>query len=279
MNKFAKLLLLGAIILFTFTACDNNPSENQAEDPTPPAFAETIDIEFTIPDSSELVNYASEQVDYNGLIVTGYSLDQFVDMDYVNEYIDEDDFDGRKLFAIEIVSSDEDGNWTPRENGYYDLSWANFITGFLLPNEKGRTYFADESIPSGHNVKWAYYLRLYRKFDVVLDANITIFETSAFTPQEITYTKDEETYIVNAIELENFISDFVTQNQQDYQYLFTAADGWVNDDSNNIFNWDTIMTSYWLPEQNKAVFLDANFNTIFKSVKVVEKIDLVEIQR
>ncbi len=279
MNKFTKLLLLGVVILFTLAACDENPSENQNEDPIPPSFAETIDIEFTIPDSTELANYTSEQVDYNGLLVTGYSLDQFVDMDSVNEYIDEDDFDGRKLFAIEIVSSDDDGNWTPRENGYYDLSWADFITGFLLPNEKGRTYFADESIPSGHNVKWAYYLRLYRKIDVVLDANITIFETSAFTPQEITYTKDEETYTVNAIELENFISDFVTQNQQDYQYLFTAADGWVNDDSNNIFNWDTIQLSYWLPEQNKAIFLDANFDTIFKSVKVVEKIDLVEIQR
>ena len=132
MNKFTKSLLLGVIILFTFTACDDNPSENQTEDPTPPSFAETIDIEFTIPDTTELANYESEQVDYNGLMVTGYSLDQFVDMDSVNEYIDEDDFDGRKLFAVEIVSSDEDGNWTPRENGYYDLSWADFITGYYL---------------------------------------------------------------------------------------------------------------------------------------------------
>ncbi|MCD6177594.1 MAG: hypothetical protein J7K29_07135 [Candidatus Cloacimonetes bacterium] len=279
MNKFAKLLFLGVIILFTFIACSDGPSGNENENPIPPAFAEVLDIEFTIPDSIELINYTSEQVNYNGLMVTGYSLDQFVDMDSVNAYIDEDEFDGRKLFAIEIVSSDEDGNWTPRDNGYYDLSWEDFITGYLLPDEKGRTYFADENIPSGHKVKWAYYLRLYRKINVVLDANIIIFETGAFTPHEITYTKDEETYTVNAIKLENFISDYVTQNPQNFQYLFTAADGWVNDDSNNIFSWDTIQNGYWLPEQNKAVFLDTNFDTIFKSVKIVEKIDLVEIQR
>ena len=279
MNKFTKFFFLGVIILFTFTACDDGPSGNENENPIPPSFAEVLDIEFTIPDSTELVNYTSEPVDYNDLIVTGYSLDQFVDMDSVNAYIDEDGFDGRKLFAIEIVSSDEDGNWTPRDNGYYDLSWDDFMTGYLLPDEKGRTYFADENIPSGYNVKWAYYLRLYRKIDVVLDANIIIFETGVFTPHEITYTKDEETYTVNAIKLENFISDYVTQDPQNFQYFFTAADGWVNDDSNNIFSWDTIQNGYWLPEQNKAVFLDTNFDTIFKSVKVVEKIDLVEIQR
>lgn len=279
MNKFTKLLFLGVIILFIFTACDENVNENENDDPIPPVFAEVLDIEFTIPDTTELVNYTSEQVDYNGLMVTGFSLDQFVDMDSVNAYIDEDDFDGRKLFAIEIVSSDEDGNWTPRDNEYYDLSWDDFITGYVLPSEKGRTYFANDNIPSGHNVKWAYYLRLYRKIDVVLDADITTFETGAFTTQEITYTKDDETYTVNAIELENFISDFVSEDPQNYEFLFTAADGWVNDDSNNIFDWDSIQNGYWLPEQNKAIFLDANFDTIFKSVKVLEKIDLVEIQR
>ncbi len=279
MNKFTKLLFLGVIILFTFTACDDGPSGNENNNLIPPSFAVVFDIEFTIPDSTELVNYTSEQVDYNGLIVTGYSLDQFVDMDSVNTYIDEDDFDGRKLFAIEIVSSDEDGNWSPREHEYYDLSWTDFITGYLLPDEKGRTYFADDDIPSGHNVKWAYYLRLYRKMDVIIDGNITIFEPGAFTPHEITYTKDDETYTVNAIELENFISDFVSEDPQNYEYFFTAADGWVNNDSNNIFDWDTIQTSFWLPEQNKAVFLDADFDTIFKSVKVAESIELVEIQR
>ncbi len=115
--------------------------------------------------------------------------------------------------------------------------------------------------------------------DVIIDGNITIFEPGAFTPHEITYTKDDETYTVNAIELENFISDFVSEDPQNYEYFFTAADGWVNNDSNNIFDWDTIQTSFWLPEQNKAVFLDADFDTIFKSVKVAESIELVEIQR
>ena len=279
MNKITKLLMLGTLILLTFASCDENVNGNDNNAPTPPSFAEIFDIEFTIPDTTELVNYSSEQVDYDGIMVTGYSLDQFVNIDSVNTFIDEEDLDGRELFALEIVSNDEDGNWSPRDNDYYDLSWSNFITGYLLPDEKGRTYFADENIPSGYNVKWAYYLRLYRKIDIILDANLTIFETGAFPPQEITYTKDGESYTESSIGVENFISEYVSEDPHNYQYLFTAADGWINDDSDNIFDWDTIQNSFWLPEQNKAIFLDTNFDTIYKSVKIVENLELIEIQR
>ncbi|MCF7858127.1 MAG: hypothetical protein K9N07_02220 [Candidatus Cloacimonetes bacterium] len=278
MNNFTKVIITLGIILL-ISSCTSSTTENQIDNPTPPQLAATYDLEFTFPDSTELLAYDSELIDYNGTMVPAYSLNQFVDQDTVDNYVDEDSLDCRGLFAIQIVSNDDDGNWSPRLNGYYDLSWQNFITGYLLPNEKGRTYFADDNIPSGYNVRWAGYLRLYRKIDVILDGNITIFESGAFTTEEITYTKNGETYTANAVELENFISDYVTLEPESYQFLFTAGDGWINDDSNNIFDWNTIENSFWLPEHNKAIFLDTDHDTIFKSVKVLEKIELVEISK
>ena len=277
MNKFTKLLFIGVIILFTFTACDENVNENENDDPIPPAFAEVLDIEFTIPDTTELSNYTSEQVDYNGLMVTGYSLDQFVNMDSVNAYIDEDDFDGRKLFAIEIVSSDEDGNWTPRDNGYYDLSWDDYITGYLLPSEKGRIFFEDESIPSGHNVKWAYYLRLYRKIDVVIDANVTLFETGAFETEDIYHQAgDGNFYTDPGFPLSNLVSNYVTDDPDNYEYQLINLE---ESDDTIIVTWDDIELGYWLTTQDKAVFLNDDGTEFLSSFKKLSSINLIEIQR
>ncbi|MBT3755279.1 MAG: hypothetical protein HOK80_04535 [Candidatus Cloacimonetes bacterium] len=275
MIKFTKLLLLGVIILFTFAACDDSPSGNQNDDPIPPSFAEVLDIEFTIPDSTELVNYSSEQVDYNGLMVTGYTLDQFVNMDSVNVYIDEDDFDGRKLFAFEIVSSDEDGNWSPRDNDYYDLSWADFASGYLLPDEKGRTYFANDNILSGYNVKWAYYIRLYRRMDVTHDGITTIFETGSFETEGINHQAGNGNFYTDpGFAITNFISDFIIQDPEDYEYQFTS----VYDES-IIYSWEDLQSAYWLTTQNKAVFLNEDGTEFLSSFKKLIKIDLVEIQR
>jgi len=274
MNKFTKLLLFGVIILFTFAACDDNPAGNETEDPTPPSLAGTIDIEFTIPDSVELSNYTSELVDYDGTMVTGYSLDQFVNMDSVNAYIDEDSFDGRKLFAIEIVSNDDDGNFSPRDHDYYDLAWTDLETGFLLPDEKGRTYFPDENIPNGYNVKWAYYLKLYRKIDIVLDGNTTIFETGAFTSEGIFHQAGNGNFYTDpGFALTNLISDYVTESPNNYEYRFTSAD-----DDEIVFTWDDIQTGYWLITQNKAVFLSDDGTEIHSSFKKLLQIDLLEIQ-
>ncbi len=277
MNKFTKLLFLGVIILFTFTACDDGPSGNENDNPIPPSFAEILDIEFTIPDSTELVNYTSEQVDFNGLMVTGYSLEQFVEMDSVNTYIDEDDFDGRKLFAIEIVSSDEDGNWTPRDNGYYDLSWDDFLTGYVLPSEKGRSYFPDDNIITGYDVKWCYYLRLYRKIDVVLDANITIFEPGSFETEDIYHQAGNGSFYTDpGFPLSNLVSNFVTGDPDNYEYQLVNFE---ESDDTDIVTLDDIEKGYWLTTQNKAVFLNDDGTEFLSSFKKLSSINLVEIQR
>jgi len=272
MNKFTKFLLMGIIILFSVVACDNNPSENENDDPTQPALAEVVDIEFTIPDSTELLNFTSEQIDYNGLMVTGFSLDQFVNMDSVNLYIDEDGFDGRKLFAVEIASSD---GYTPREHDYYDLTWEDFASGFLLPSEKGRTFFPDDNIESGYNVKWTHHLRLYRKIDVVLDGTSTIFETEAFSTDGIFHQAGNGNFYTDpGFSLTNLISDYIIENPDNYEYRFTSAD----DDDEVIFTWDDIQAGFWLATQNKAVFLNDDGTEFHSSFKKLLQIDLVEIQ-
>ena len=272
MNKITKLLMLGTLILLTFASCDENVNGNDNNAPTPPSFAEIFDIEFTIPDSTELVNYSSEQVDYDGIMVTGYSLDQFVNMDSVNAYIDEDGFDGRKLFAVEIVSSD---NYTPRDHEYYDLSWDDYITGFLLPTELGKAYFPNDNIPTSYNVKYASYLRLYRKIDVVIDADIIIFETGAFETEDVYHQAGNGTFYTDpGFALTGLVSDYVTENHGNYEYIFTSPD-----DETAVFTWEDIQSAYWLTTQNKAVFLNEDGTEFHSSFKYLNRIELVEIQQ
>ncbi len=274
MNKLAKLFIMGIIVLITFTACDDNTIENENEDPNPPSLATVVDIEFTIPDSTGLSNYISEEIDYNGAMVTAYVVDQFVDIDFVNAYIDEDGFDGRELFAVEIVSSDVDGNFSPRIQGYYDLSWDDFITGFLLPTEMGRIYFPDDNIPTGYNVRWATYLRLYRKFDVVLDANVIIFETGAFETLDVYHQAGNGNFYTDpGFALTGLVSDYVTENPENYEYNFTSPD-----DETAVFTWEDIQSAYWLTTQNKAVFLNEDGTEFYSSFKYLSRIELVEIQ-
>lgn len=275
MKKFTNLLLVGVIIAFTLTACDDSLSGNENENPIPPALSQVVDIEFTIPDSTNLINYASQQIDYNGEMVTGYSLDQFVNMDSVNAYLDEDDFDGRELFAIEIVSNDEDGNWSPRTNGYYDLAWEDFITGYLLPDEKGRTFFPNENIATGYNVKWAHYIKLYRRIDVALDADTIIFETGALDLVDIYHQAGNGNFYTDpGIPLSSFISAYITANPDDFDYQFTSVY-----DGTELYSWNDVQSAYWLTTQNKAVFLNDDGTEFLSSFKKLIKIELVEIQK
>lgn len=277
-----KRILLTAIVIFILllNACSETDgptgNDNQNE---PPALAAVFDLQFTIPDSSELQQFQAEIISYEGSDVTAYNLGQFIPQITVNEFLEIDDFDSRKLFSIEIVSSDEDGNYSPRSHGYVDLRWDQFSSGYLLPAEKGRTYFPDPSIETGYNVKEATYLKLYRGIDVNLNDVITTFEIEAIETESITYFKDEDTFTENAFSITELISDFVTEEQASYEYFFLTADEFINDDSNNTFDWETLQNSYWLPEKNKAIFLNSEMMTIYKSVKYVQEITLESISK
>ena len=273
-NAIVTLLLIGIFIL---TACSEKDSDGpEGNEATPPVMAENFDIEFIIP--SELDTFTSEEVNYNGVITSGYSLDQFISQSYVDSLVNIDNFDSRKLFAIQISSSDEDGNWSPRNRGLSDLTWNDFISGYLLPNESGRTYFSNAAITDSYNVKYATYLQLYRKIDVILDGTSTLFETGAFATEEITYIKNDETLTELGFPLENLISDYVTDDQADYVYKLVAADNFENSDTGNIFTWEDIQCGYWLTEKNRAIFVNADSTLKWKSVKYVEEIQLTETE-
>ena len=276
MKKFALIFLSMLVMVSVFTGCSEKDSTGPEDnDPIAPALAEVVDIEFILP--ADLTSYVATDVDYEGVITPGYALDQFVSEVDVNAYLDEDGFDTRALFAVEIVSSDEDGNWSPRLRDVGDLRWDQFVTGNVLPEQSGKTFFADESIPGTFNVKHATYFKLYRKLDVALDGTTTTFETGAFETSEITYIKNDETRTEIGFSLVNLISDYVTEDPEDYSYYFTAADGWENTDTSNLFSWEDIQCGYWLTEENKAIFLNEDTTLKWKSVKVLEKINLAEI--
>jgi len=273
MKNYLVILLGLAMLLIAFTGCSEktttSPNDNQA---TAPELAQTADTLFTVPDS--LTNYNSQEIDYNGETVTAFALEQFVPETAVNNFTGADGFDSRVLFAVEIVSSDEDGNWTPRSKGYEDLDWNQFKTGWLIPSVSGKAYFPDDSIITGYDVKHAHYFKLYRKIEVTLSDTI-LFETGAFETEQVTYTKDGEEYIATGFPLSNLISDYVTTAQADYNYHFIAADGWINNDTNNLYSWDNIRNGYWLSDSDKAIFLNDAHETIFKSVRVLETIELI----
>ena len=73
----------------------------------------------------------------------------------------------------------------------------------------------------------------------------------------------------------NFVPNLITSDQENYDYHFIAADGHENDDANNLYSWENIQNGFWLTEKQKAIFLNEAHETIYKSVKVLEKIELL----
>lgn len=281
--KKLLVLLLGLLLLTSLiTGCSEKDDDSTGPDgpeSSAPELATIPDLEFQIP--ADLTPFTSEDVDYNGTTETGYALPQFISMSEVNEFVglDDEDGDARNLFAIQEISSDEDGNWTPRSMGVGDLTWQQFETGFLLPNNSHRTFFPDEAIVGTFNCKYATFLNLFRKIDLELAGNIVTYELGAFTPASVTYTDDDgELNTFDAISLSNIITDYTTEGEEleNYNFEFIAVDGWVNNDSGNIFTWEVIQNSIWIPEKEKAVFLNADNEEIFKSVKKVQKVRVFE---
>lgn len=106
--------------------------------------------------------------------VYGYQLEQFIDQATVTDSVDAtaaDSLDFRGLFAYEIVSGTD--GFSPRQSSFagYDLNWDTFRSGYLVPSDQGRTWFADPNLPSAFRVKHAGYFRMYRKIEVIAADN------------------------------------------------------------------------------------------------------------
>jgi len=263
MKRIFTLFFVIVVTIFMLMGCSEKdstgPDENQAD---PPSLAEAPDVEFAFPDSADLVNFTSQDVEYSSEIVTAYSLVQF--LNFEREGIPELEY------TYEIVS--EDG-YTPRDGGNPDLSWENFETGYLLPTEKFRTYFASEDIETAYNVKYALKLNLYRTVSVVkADGIIVPFQTGAFEITDIHHQAGNGNFYDDpGFALENFISEYITDSPDNYQYHFLTSDDYAIE-----FMWEDIQAAYWLTTQNKAVFLNSDGTEFHSSFKNLIRIELVD---
>ena len=138
---FAILIALAIM----FTGCSEEDSTGPNDNlPDPPALSQTPEVEFTIPDSADLVDYVSDEVLYGEENVTAYSLVQFIN-------IERDEITELE-YTYEIVADD---GYTPRDGDNPDLSWEKFQTGYLLPTEKFRTFFPNDEIETAYDVNWS----------------------------------------------------------------------------------------------------------------------------
>ena len=257
---FLGLLLMASLI----TGCSEKDDDTTGPDENaePPALATTPDHIMAVPDSASLVNYTFETVTYNELDMPGYPLTQFV------EFTDED-FDETLEYAFEIVSSD---GYTPRVGGNADLLWADFSTGYLLPETKHRTYFPSDDIFSAYDVKWTVSLNLYRTVKVITATEEVCFQTGAIETEDVYHQAGNGNFYTDpGFKLENFLSEYVTESPEDYTYKFVASDGYEK-----TYTLEELQTGYWLPEQNKAVFLNPDGTEISSSFKHLISVELTQ---
>ena len=261
MLKKLLILLIILSMLIVFTACSENDTTGNDDLPQPPALALIPELVFAVPDSTDLVNFILEQIEFDGEMVDAYSLVQF--LNFEREYVPELEY------TFEIVS--EDG-YTPREGDNPDLSWTEFETGFLLPTESFRTYFPSDDIFTAYDVKYATDINLYRTV-VVVDADgvFVTFQTGAIETEDIYHQAGNGNFYTDpGFELAEFISEHVTDSPENYEFYFTAADN-----ETAVFSWEDIQAAYWLTTQNKAVFLNEDGTEFHDSFKKLIKIELM----
>jgi hypothetical protein len=264
MKRTLLSLLLALAVMFAMVACsekdDDNtgPNGNTAE---PPALAQVADEVMAVPDSASLVNYTSEVVNYNGEDLTAYSLNEFL-MQTMNDTL-------ALEYTFEIAS--EDG-YTPRQGGNPELTYADFATGYLLPTNKYRTFFPSDDIFTAYDVKWADHVNLYRTVMVKdADANCVQFQTGAIETVDVYHQAGNGNFYTDpGFLLTQYISEYITESPEEYSYFFTASD-----DYTKTYTWAELQTGYWLPEQNKAVFIDENGIELANSFKHLISIELV----
>ncbi|MFC1898180.1 hypothetical protein ACFLYJ_01270 [Candidatus Cloacimonadota bacterium] len=256
---FSALILL----IFVFGCSEKDTTGNDDNPASPPELAEVPELTFAFPDSADLVNFVSEDVVFEGETVIGYNLVQFLDFDRVGV--------PELEYTYEIVSDD---GYTPRIGGNADLAWSDFETGYLLPTEKFRTFFPSDDIFTAYDVKWAIHVNLYRTMIVVdEDGNEISFQPGAYETEDVYHQAGNGNFYTDpGFKLERFVSDYITDDQDEYEYHFTASD-----DNTVTFTWEDIEEAWWLTTQNKAVFLNEDGTEFLSSFKYLVRIELIEL--
>jgi hypothetical protein len=227
---------------------------------------------------------------YKGELVSGYSLDQFVDKAAVNAATPDPvgalrTNDARGLYSV-LVRSNQDG-FSIRTHflslGIYtvDLRWDQFILGYLLDlNYSGRVFYpASVGVVKKHTVKYAYDIYMFRKIDVKRpDAagSLATFEVQATKDSYV----DDSTYTsvttltttklnvatvsigaytdVKVIPLEQFLTDYVTDSPGNYTYKIVALDGTYKEG----WTYAEMGQAYYLVDYDLIVQVDSSNNVI-----------------
>lgn len=183
--------------------------------------------------------------------ILGYSLDQFVtiaDAIQITNPADNENTDYRSLYAYEIVSSD---GWSPRQsvNAGYDLLWNTFKSGYLVPADNKRSWFAGDTIPGAFRVKNADKIRLYRQIGVQDTVNASVpQELGALTTYTVTNWSGEDE---EAIKLSDLLQGYAGYST----VTLFAVDGY-----SKTYEADMIADGYYLLSSERTTFPSYNDN-------------------
>jgi hypothetical protein len=226
--------------------------------------------------------------------VSGYALDQFVDMDDVNEGTPDPDAklganDARALYSIvtrsnldgfsnrtDFLRSDSDNLYTP------DLRWDQYLQGYLLRIDYLGRSFYPASVAGAigkHRTKWAYDIYMFRKIDVKRpDAagSLATFEVQATTNSYVddtayhsvwgrwttkftVETKSFGTYTdARVIPLTQFLTDYVTNVPGNYTYKIVSVDGTYKTG----WTYAKMQQAYYLIDYDLIVQVDGSNNVV-----------------
>ncbi len=245
-------ILLCCVLLFF--GCSDDDKKNNTASLGMPAISEIPEHIIEIP--ADLSNYTAVDVDYNGDMVDGYSLSQFITVN------------PPELFCYHLVSNDDDGNWSPRSKDLADMNWEDFQTGYLLPSKSNRTYFPSDEIETTYNVKFMGYIKLYRAIDVFRQGTLIRIYKNSLDFETLTYNGTET---AEAVKLSTFISEFVTVNAEGFNYILDFADR-----SEATMNWSELQNSYIIEDSEVVLKLDNN-NISLEQYSNLRTITLSEI--
>ena len=259
-KSYLIMFIVVAVILAVFflVACEEKDSNNKPLVGLPPVLSNNPDLVVSLPPVDTIFpDSVMVEITYQGDQVDAVPLLYFIN-----------DIDNPGLYYYEIVG--QPNNWSPRDssNGGYDLSWSIFNLGYLLPSKDYRTYFEDPDLPSAFNVKSASNINLYRTIIVVKpDGEEVPFEINILEVIDIEHHLDG---MRTAYRLKDLITSYITTTPENYEYVFTAVDGFMGRD--NFFWWD-MQKGVYIIETGRTYFGDTYEN--WTNFRNLERISLI----
>lgn len=257
------LFLCVAVLLLLLTACsekdDNTTSPNN---PTPPAMATVSDNDITMPaENTVFPDSILVNTTYNDVAVQAVPLSYFVPKATTDLLVgNTSDDETQYLFAYHLVASD---GFNPRDRGYNDLTWDKLKTGYLLPNNSFRSYFASDSIETAFDVKNLKTIKMYRAVQVIkVDRSKVLFEINTLPTYQVA---NHDSVMEAAVKLQDFITEYITTTPANYAYELSDNTGYVK-----TFTWAQIQDGYWLKESKRTIF--PSFSDLPNNMKKFKKL-------